>query len=554
MAVIILRQFCDPMTVFDDTVPSPAHPADMSAQEEQDEGQKLRMRPWLEQQLDREEYHGFCWLDKKERKFKVPWIHASSQHFNHMKHSAVFKAWAVHTGRFDPDKSDESYEKVSLWKTWKANFRCALNSLPDVVELRGENCKAKGEAAYKVYRIVDRKPKRRKSRGAQSRPSQPAVHHKTGRVEKRRAAPVKNCRQHRGKQLAALERQTREEAPSFGTIDQCKSEKLPSDHANYTKSDADSLLPFPPSAPEACHRSPGPGQLTCPTIPSSAPDACHHSPGQLTCPTFSPLTRVKTESSSDDGLSDSDSNSDISDNAPTDEEVVEDVLGLEETHSNRGNSPARDGTDLEDTSFPPNSGFLSHWTPSGNIANSSWLGSTAPEQAFQNTAATCASSSVNVATNPAVVVQPARSLDPLTPINTDSLLTTLGMDESSMKEIMNILLKARTTPTGQAGYSTALTTTARLSVQQSVSFGGVPNTVHVSNAPTTGPAPMQTSTASTVPAQLPNYFHTQGVSSPMNLFNGAVPATSTPAQSQSLLHSLVQGGPTNIITSTTVSG
>eukprot|EP00058_Branchiostoma_floridae_P024836 XP_002610326.1 hypothetical protein BRAFLDRAFT_251372 [Branchiostoma floridae] len=131
----------------------------MSAQEEQDEGQKLRMRPWLEQQLDREEYHGFCWLDKKERKFKVPWIHASSQHFNHMKHSAVFKAWAVHTGKYF-----HSFLYQSC-RTWKANFRCALNSLPDVVELRGENCKAKGEAAYKVYRIVDRKPKRRKSRG-----------------------------------------------------------------------------------------------------------------------------------------------------------------------------------------------------------------------------------------------------------------------------------------------------------------------------------------------------------------------------------------------------
>ncbi|XP_066305007.1 uncharacterized protein [Branchiostoma lanceolatum] len=537
------------MTVFDDTVPtSPAYPDDMSAQG--DQAQKLRMRPWLEQQLDTDQYHGFCWLDKKERKFKVPWIHASSQHFNHTKHSAVFKAWAVHTGRFDPESSDVCYEKVSLWKTWKANFRCALNSLPDVVELRGETCKAKGEAAYKVYRIVDRKQKRRKSsRGKQAltssqpRTSPPVPSHKTGRVEKKRSAPSKNCRQHRGKQLAALVRQTREAAPSFGCIEQYTSEKLPSDHACYTKSEApsdsaDSLLTFPPSVPEASHGSPR--QLT-----------------DMSCSTF-PLTYVKTESSSDDGLSDCDNSSDISDNAPTDEEVVEDVLGLEETHSNRGNSPARDGNELEETGFP-NAGYPTafmqspnHWCPSGNTPNSSvpgWLPSTLHEQTFQNTAASCALSSVNGAANPAVVVQPSRSLDPLT--NPDSLLPSLGMDESTMKEIMSILMKARTTPTGQAPYHTTLTTTARLSVQQSVNYGGLANTAQASNAPTR-PGLVQNANASPIP--MPNYFNTPGASNTMDTFNSVVPTTSTHAQPQSLLHSLVQSAPTNIITTTTVSG
>ncbi|XP_019635985.1 PREDICTED: interferon regulatory factor 2-like [Branchiostoma belcheri] len=530
------------MTVFEDTVPSPAYAGDMSAQGE-DPGQKLRMRPWLEQQLDTEKYHGFCWLDKKERKFKVPWIHASSQHFNHMKHSAVFKAWAVHTGRFDPEKSEVPYEKVSLWKTWKANFRCALNSLPDVVELRAENCKAKGEAAYKVYRIVDRKPKRRKSRGSQSHTSPPPVSHKTGRVVKKRSAPIKsNCRHHRGKQLAALVRQTREEAPPFGNIDQNTSEKLPPDHAYYTKSGApsdtaDSLLTFPPSVPEASHGSPAQ-----PTDPGS---------------TVFPLSFVKTESSSDDG-SDSDNNSDISDNVPTDEEVVEDVLGLEETHSNRGNSPARDANDLEETVFPNSESFPTafmqspgQWPSSGTIPNCStpgWLASN-----FQNTAASCASSSASGTPSPAVVVQPARSLDPLT--NTDSLLPTLGIDESTMKEIMSILLKAKTTPPGQTAYSTTLTTTARMtwqSPQHAGNYGGLTNMDQGNNAPAQTEL-MQTSTASPIPVPRTNYLYTTGGSNPMDHFNGAVPVTSAPAQPQSLLHSLVQGSP-KLITTTTVSG
>jgi len=41
-------------------------------------------------------------------------------------------------------------------KRWKANFRCALNSLPDVMELKDFGVK-KGSNAYKVYKFLDEK-------------------------------------------------------------------------------------------------------------------------------------------------------------------------------------------------------------------------------------------------------------------------------------------------------------------------------------------------------------------------------------------------------------
>ena len=39
-------------------------------------------------------------------------------------------------------------------KRWKANFRCALNSLPDVIELKDLGVR-KGDNAFKVYKFID---------------------------------------------------------------------------------------------------------------------------------------------------------------------------------------------------------------------------------------------------------------------------------------------------------------------------------------------------------------------------------------------------------------
>lgn len=62
------------------------------------------------------------------------------------------------SGRFRPgkDKPDP--------KTWKANFRCALNSLPDICELQ-EHSRKRGNNAYRVYRMLPSVHTHRRRRG-----------------------------------------------------------------------------------------------------------------------------------------------------------------------------------------------------------------------------------------------------------------------------------------------------------------------------------------------------------------------------------------------------
>ncbi|XP_072526472.1 interferon regulatory factor 1a isoform X1 [Salminus brasiliensis] len=118
---------------------------------------RLRLRPWLEEQIKSGKYPGVVWLDETARVFQIPWKHAARHGWNIDKDATLFRNWAIHTGRYKPgiDKPDP--------KTWKANFRCALNSLPDVQELRDKSIK-KGHNAFRVYILLpsNKTPKRRK--------------------------------------------------------------------------------------------------------------------------------------------------------------------------------------------------------------------------------------------------------------------------------------------------------------------------------------------------------------------------------------------------------
>ena len=51
-------------------------------------------------------------------------------------------------------------------KRWKANFRCALNSLPDVKEEKNMS-QRKGQDAFKVYRFLPAKTRRSEIRSKQ---------------------------------------------------------------------------------------------------------------------------------------------------------------------------------------------------------------------------------------------------------------------------------------------------------------------------------------------------------------------------------------------------
>ncbi|XP_067297404.1 interferon regulatory factor 2a isoform X2 [Pseudorasbora parva] len=108
---------------------------------------RMRMRPWLEQQITSGEIQGLLWVDEEKRIFQIPWMHAARHGWDLEKDAPLFKNWAIHTGKYRPgiDKPDP--------KTWKANFRCAMNSLPDIEEVKDKSMK-RGSNAFRMYRML----------------------------------------------------------------------------------------------------------------------------------------------------------------------------------------------------------------------------------------------------------------------------------------------------------------------------------------------------------------------------------------------------------------
>ncbi|KAK3572828.1 hypothetical protein QTP86_007820 [Hemibagrus guttatus] len=108
---------------------------------------RQRMRPWLEEQINSGKIQGLIWVNKEEKIFQIPWIHAARHGWDLDKDAPLFMNWAIHTGKYHPgvDRPDP--------KTWKANFRCAMNSLPDIEEVKDKSMKS-GSNAFRMYRIL----------------------------------------------------------------------------------------------------------------------------------------------------------------------------------------------------------------------------------------------------------------------------------------------------------------------------------------------------------------------------------------------------------------
>ncbi|XP_072534686.1 interferon regulatory factor 2a isoform X2 [Salminus brasiliensis] len=138
---------------------------------------RQRMRPWLEEQINSGKIQGLQWVNKEENIFQIPWMHAARHGWDLDKDAPLFMNWAIHTGKYHPgvDKPDP--------KTWKANFRCAMNSLPDIEEVKDKSMK-RGSNAFRMYRMLspaekaakkvkrkmDREPKPRKRRSKNGEP------------------------------------------------------------------------------------------------------------------------------------------------------------------------------------------------------------------------------------------------------------------------------------------------------------------------------------------------------------------------------------------------
>eukprot|EP00062_Callorhinchus_milii_P015833 gi/632966504/ref/XP_007899457.1/ PREDICTED: interferon regulatory factor 1 [Callorhinchus milii] len=127
---------------------------------------RMRMRPWLEMQIDSNTIPGLAWLNKEERIFQIPWKHAARHGWNLETDASLFRNWAEHTGRFRPGKDSPDP------KTWKANFRCAMNSLPDIEEVKDKSIN-RGSGAIRVYNILRHldKPKQKEKYSKSSKDS-----------------------------------------------------------------------------------------------------------------------------------------------------------------------------------------------------------------------------------------------------------------------------------------------------------------------------------------------------------------------------------------------
>lgn len=109
--------------------------------------ERMRMRPWLEEQINSCQIPGLTWVNREKRIFQIPWMHAARHGWDLEKDAPLFMRWAIHTGKYQPsvDRPDP--------KTWKANFRCAMNSLPDIEEVKDKSIK-KGTNAFRVYKML----------------------------------------------------------------------------------------------------------------------------------------------------------------------------------------------------------------------------------------------------------------------------------------------------------------------------------------------------------------------------------------------------------------
>ncbi|XP_065143721.1 interferon regulatory factor 1b isoform X1 [Paramisgurnus dabryanus] len=127
---------------------------------------RMRMRPWLEARIDSNTIAGLMWVDKEQGMFSIPWKHAARHGWEVDKDACLFKQWAIHTGKFKEGVTTPDP------KTWKANFRCAMNSLPDIEEVKDKSIN-KGCGAVRVYRmmpaITKKKDKRSKNRDSRRR-------------------------------------------------------------------------------------------------------------------------------------------------------------------------------------------------------------------------------------------------------------------------------------------------------------------------------------------------------------------------------------------------
>jgi len=58
-----------------------------------------RMRDWLVRMINSGQFPGLKWIDEEKMIFRVPWIHAKKRDYNQERDAALFREWAIHSGK-----------------------------------------------------------------------------------------------------------------------------------------------------------------------------------------------------------------------------------------------------------------------------------------------------------------------------------------------------------------------------------------------------------------------------------------------------------------------
>ena len=112
---------------------------------------RLQLRDWLLTLLERNQTPGLEWLDRKQNIFSISWRHGRKKGWRSETDSQLFKEWAIYKKRYIPGNDSKNA------KLWKSRFRCALNALSDVKELKTMS-KTHGEDARKIYQFLQKQP------------------------------------------------------------------------------------------------------------------------------------------------------------------------------------------------------------------------------------------------------------------------------------------------------------------------------------------------------------------------------------------------------------
>lgn len=118
---------------------------------------RLQLRDWLKLKIDSGRVPGLKWLDREKQIFRVPWKHASRANWKEETDASLFRDWAEYTGKYR--RGVDQPEP----KRWKTNFRCALNALPDIVELTEKSCTI-AQDPQRVFQMKKREEKTIKKR------------------------------------------------------------------------------------------------------------------------------------------------------------------------------------------------------------------------------------------------------------------------------------------------------------------------------------------------------------------------------------------------------